>query len=155
MPLTSRRILLAVACALIALACSRTKGDEELGRTISAAAQGQESGSGGEGTVVDVPRLAPFDWDRFFVFAPYAPAEKVRQELGSAWPEAGRIEKRDDVVLMVFVNQGRVVRFVDLPRSGADFAGAARQGGYSHSDAVFRCTKGPQGPRRCVFATGG
>jgi hypothetical protein len=149
MLLTNRRVLLAVALGLVAGACSRTKGDEELGRTISAAAQE----GGAEVTVVDVPRLAPFEWDRFFVFAPYTAADTVRQELGSAWSEAGRIERSDHFVLLVFVNQGRVVRFVDLPRS-ADFADAARKGGYSHSNAVFRCTRAPQGPRRCVVATG-
>jgi hypothetical protein len=149
MALTNRVLLATVAC-LIALGCSRTKGDEELSRAIVAKAQE----GGGDVTVADVPGVTQFSWDRVHIFPPNTPADKVRQELGFDWPEAGRVAKHDDLVLLVFLDQGKVVRFVDLPRSAVDLAPAARQGGYNHSDAVFRCTKQPSGPRRCALATG-
>lgn len=146
----SPRTLFAVACCLVAVACSRTRGDEALGKTISAAAQ--------EGArdvnVVDVPVLAAFEWDRLHVFPPYTSATTIQQELGFSWSEARRIEKHDDFVLLVFLNRGQVVRFVDLPRDGADFADAFRKGGFTHSDGLFRCTKGPESRRRCVMAVG-
>jgi hypothetical protein len=148
----NRSVLLAVAFTLVALGCSRgTKGDEALTRAIVAETQKSD----GDVIIADVPRVTDFTWDNVFVFAPHTPADKVRQELGTDWPEAGRIEKHDDFTLLVFVSQGKVVRFVDVPRASADFAPAARKGGYSHSDALFRCTKSPQGPRRCVVANGG
>jgi hypothetical protein len=149
---SNRRLLLAAATCFVALACSRTKGDEELGKAILADAQQ----GNGDFIMIDVPRVTQFTWDRVAIFAPYTPADKVREELGSAWPEAGRIEKKDDFALLVFLDQGKVVRFVDLPRAAFDLAPAARKGGYSHSDAIFRCTKDPKGgPRRCVIASGG
>jgi hypothetical protein len=149
MALTNRVLLATVAC-LIALGCSRTKGDEELGRAIVARAQE----GGGDVTVADVPAVTQFSWERVHIFPPNTPADKVREELGFSWDEAGRIAKQD-VVLLVFLDQGKVVRFVDLPRDAVDLAPTARKGGYNHSDAVFRCTKQPTGPRRCVLANGG
>jgi hypothetical protein len=150
MPSNNPRSLFAVACFLVVLGCSRTRGDEELGRAISTAAH--EGGS--DVNIVDVPVLAPFAWERLFVFPPYTSAATVGQELGFSWPEARRMEKRDDSVLLVFVNKGQVVRFVDVPRR-TDFAGVSRKGGFSYSDAVFRCKKGPEAARICASTTGG
>lgn len=147
----TNRVLFATVACLIALGCSRTKGDEELGRAIVARAQE----GGGDVTIADVPAVTPFAWERVHIFSPNTPADKVREELGLDWPEAGRIAKHDDLVLLVFLDQGKVVRFVDLPRGAVDLAPTARKGGYNHSDAVFRCTKAPQGPRRCALANGG
>lgn len=147
----SNRVLFATVACLVVLGCSRTKGDEALGSAIVAKAQE----GGGEVTVADVPGVTDFPWERLHIFPPNTPADKVRQELGFEWPEAGRIAKQGDLVLLVFLDQGKVVRFVDLPRNAVDLAPTARKGGYNHSDAVFRCTKASEGPRRCVLPSSG
>lgn len=137
-----------VAGVVIVTASCASKPDQDLADRISSAAQT------GDVSVVNVPVAAPFAWDRLFVFPPYASSAAVAKELGSPWSGSGRIEKRDDIVLLVFVDQGRVVRFVEQPRGGGDLSDCHRLGGFARNEAVFRCAKEATGWRRCAPGAG-
>lgn len=130
--------------AIFAGSCTRTSGpDDELARQIAVAVQAEEA------TVVNLTSLATFSWDRLFVFPPYTAPSHIEKELGASWSESGRIEKLDTFTLLVFVNGGRVVRFVEQPREGSDFADCYRPGGFRPAGAVFRCAKDTEGWRQC------
>jgi hypothetical protein len=131
-----RGVLEIVTGVVISMASCASSPDQDLAGRISAAAQASDVG------VVNVPAVAPFAWDRFFVFPPYATSSTVAKELGSSWSGSARIEMRDDIALLVFVDQGRVVRFVEQPRRSGDFSECHRPGGFARSEAVFRCAKG-------------
>lgn len=129
--------------AIFEAACTRTPGpDHELAEKIAVAAQADDP------TVVNLPSLTTFVWDRLYVFPPYTDASHVEKELGVSWSESRRIEMLDSFTLLVFVDRGRVVRFVDQPR-GSDFSDCERAGGFSRAEAIFRCAKDATGWRSC------
>jgi len=140
---THNRFLFAAVAALI-LAASCTAPDQQLGRRISVAVEANDVG------VVNVSEVASFAWDRLFVFSPYTTSAQVEKELGFRWSESARIESSDSFVLLVFVDHGRVVRFIEQPRGSGDFSPCHRAGGFSRSEAVFRFSKDTSGWRRCT-----
>jgi hypothetical protein len=83
-----------------------------------------------------------FAWDKVYVFAPYTPPEAIRKDLGFAWAEAGRtgIDSRDDVTLLVFVKNQRVVRSLAFPRNRGDWAMIENHAGFTPAQAVFKVT---------------
>ena len=83
--------------------------------------------------------LTPFGWDRVYIFPPYTTPEGVRKSLGFDWPKASAIgiDSRDDINLLVFVKDGRVVQYVAYPRVHGDFHQLGDPSGYSPEEAVF------------------
>jgi hypothetical protein len=129
---------------VLTIACTSTR-DQEVSRRISAAAEASDV------SVVNVPELATFAWDRLIIFPPYTSSSQIEKELGFSWSESDWIEKRDDVALLVFVDQGRVVRFVDHPRGRGDFSKCHRTGGFGRTEAVFHFTRDASGWRTCAI----
>lgn len=85
---------------------------------------------------------ADFAWDKVHVFAPYTPSEAIQKDLGFAWAEAGRtgIDSRDDITLLVFVKNKRVVRTLAFPRNRGDWAMIENHAGFTPAQAVFKVT---------------
>ena len=137
----------AVVCLMLATSCA-PKPDQELGRRISVAAEASDV------SVVNASEVAAFAWDRLFVFPPYTTSTQVEKELGVRWSESARIESDDTFVLLVFVDRGRVVRFIDQARDRGDFTECHHAGGFSRSEAVFRFAKDASGWRRCALGAG-
>ncbi|MFO0912060.1 MAG: hypothetical protein U0795_03825 [Pirellulales bacterium] len=79
-----------------------------------------------------------FAWDKMYVFGCYSSRESVEKTLGFSWPDFGRtsIESSDSVVLVVFVEQGRVVGWYEQPR-GIELGYLANDKGYARSEARF------------------
>lgn len=79
-----------------------------------------------------------FAWDRMHVFSCYSTRETVERSLGFLWRDFGNttIESSDSVILVVFVQNGRVVGWYEQPRS-IDLDRLANQRGYSRSEALF------------------
>ena len=127
------------------LGCSGS--DRELEARLASAA------APGDGALVQVRQLTDFEWERFHVFPPYIRLSEIERELGFAWPTASEteIEYRDGIALLVFVREGKVVRFVEQSRRGADFASAFRPGGYTPADAVFVVREEGQNESWLVF----
>jgi len=62
----------------------------------------------------------------------------VEKALGFSWPEFGQttIESSDSVVLVAFVQDGRVIGWYEQPRT-IDLTDLASDQGYARSEAVF------------------
>jgi hypothetical protein len=115
--------------------------DRDLAEAIAFAAQADS---------VVLREVAPFPWDTVFVFAPYTPSTQVNRALGFSWSGSDRIEGADAFVLLVFVANGRVSRFVEQPRKPADLVGCDRPGIFTRSNAVFHFATDSTGWRRCA-----
>jgi hypothetical protein len=87
---------------------------------------------------VDIASLAGFSWERFFVFGPYTPVERIEQQLGFSWPQASQtgIEVGDTFSLLVFEHEQRVVSHFKCPRT-VDFEGLGLKYRFSYGQAVF------------------
>lgn len=89
--------------------------------------------------VINISTLTPFAWDRFFVFGPYASPERINSALGRLW--VGQyfttIKTNDRITLLVFTNKGRVVQYLEYPRSKGDFSTVDNNIGYSVEESLF------------------
>ena len=76
----------------------------------------------GPGTKVVMSDLTDFDWQQLYVFAPYTTQKRIHRALGFEWSDPEGIELRDNISLLVFVSDGKVVKYVAQPRDRGDFA---------------------------------
>ena len=89
-------------------------------------------------TSFDFAADSKFAWDRMHVLGCYSDRASVEKELGFAWPEFGKttIESSDSVVLVVFVQNGKVVGWYEQPRS-VELGGLVNGKGYPRSEVRF------------------
>jgi len=84
-----------------------------------------------------------FAWDRMYVFDCYSSRASVEKALGFAWPDFSKttIESSDSVVLVVFVQNAKVVGWFEQPRT-IELGHLANEKGYARSEAVFEVDRG-------------
>src|SRR5436305_1523664 len=72
----------------------------------------------GPGTIVDFAQIAPFPWDRVFVFGPYTPKERIDESLGFRWHGLSKsgVDTSDGIQLVVFVWNQSVCCWFDYTR---------------------------------------
>ena len=92
----------------------------------------------GPGTTIDFAELAPFAWDRLYVFHPYTAGEDVDDALGFHWDgfRHTSIPMNDGVNLVEFVREGEVVYWFEFPRH-CELGGLANPKGYAGEEARF------------------
>ena len=104
-----------------------------LGAVIARAATTQP------GEKIDLARLTDFDWDRLYIFGPHAKKSEIESALGFDWPGVSKtkIAKSDEVALLVFTKEKKVVGWLEYPRLKADFSFVSSSKGYTREEARF------------------
>ncbi len=94
----------------------------------------------GPGTVIDFAEVAPFTWDRLYIFGPYTPPQNIHSCLGFRWQGVRwtSIEDSDGVNLVVFVRSGEVVHWFEYPRGRVELGYLTDPRGYAREEAHFR-----------------
>jgi hypothetical protein len=97
-----------------------------------------EAAAASGATSFDFAADPAFAWDRMYVFGCYSSRASVEKALSFSWPDFSKttIESSDSVVLVVFVQNGRVVGWYEQPRS-TELGYLANDKGYHRSEAVF------------------
>lgn len=72
-------------------------------------------------TEISIKTLTDFDWDKGFLFTPYSTQEGIDEQLGVHFNDPSNIDWRDDIYLLVFMKDDKVVQYVEIERQGADF----------------------------------
>jgi len=90
-------------------------------------------------SVLTISAITDFQWDKLFIFSPYTPVEKIHAQLGHNWAEAEKthIDSSDTFYLLVFVKDGKVVRYFKLPRTIGDFQGMEARNVFTPGDDEF------------------
>jgi uncharacterized protein YxeA len=70
---------------------------------------------------ISLKSLTSFDWEKAFLFTPYSTQEVLEEQLGVDFNDPSDIDLRDDIYLLVFMNNEKVVQYVEVERQGADF----------------------------------
>src|SRR5262249_4753543 len=80
-----------------------------------------------------------FKWEKVYIFPPYTSTANVNKALGFDWPSAKNtgIEMHDSFNLLVFTNGGKVVSYVNFPRSSGDFVLDRPTNGLGPNEARF------------------
>lgn len=140
-----RRLALTTALAIgalaIASACSRDPESarwargEAVGRLVAALLQQKDTVRS-----INLAELAPFRWDRLYIFPPHTRAPEVEQSLGAPWSGAERsgIARVDTAALLVFMAGDEIVAATMHPREYGDFVPVAGTAARSREQALFR-----------------
>lgn len=98
-----------------------------------------ESAVSSGATTFDFAGDTAFTWDRMYVLGCYCSRESAEKVLGFPWPEFSKttIESSDSVVLVVFVENRKVVGWYEQPRR-IELGGLVNEKGYARSEAVFK-----------------
>jgi hypothetical protein len=92
----------------------------------------------GPGTTVDFAEIAPFAWERVYLFGPYTSHEHIQETLGFDWPAVRRttVQGGKSVNLVVFVRDGAVVHWFEHSRREG-LEGLVDPRGYAREEARF------------------
>jgi hypothetical protein len=109
--------------------------------------------TGGRPVYLDVVRVMPFDWEKFYVFPPYTPLADIDKALGFKWSAAKktRINERDDITLLVFVTGRTVQEYIEQPRIAGDFSRLKAGYAYPPRDGYFECVREEQDGRPVFY----
>jgi hypothetical protein len=116
-----------------------------LGAAIAASAE--------SGTLVEIARITDFPWERADILVNYKPEGATDDcPFGWDWSRAERekLIAADLLTVIVFLNGGRLVNYLEYPRDQADFARV--QNPYTPGTARFEATPSPDGASRFVLS---
>ena len=145
-----------IAASLVAAAvggCTGTRHKDRF-RWSEIVASIIKSKQGGRRPVyLDVVRVMPFGWEKFYVFPPYTPIADVEKVLGFKWRAAKktRINERDDITLLVFVTGRTVQEFIEHPRDEGDFSRLRPGYPYPPREGYFECVAEKQDGGRVFY----
>lgn len=97
-----------------------------------------ESYKKGDVDVIRISTITPFEWETLYLFGPYTTKERIVEITGlmDAANIKTAIERHDTIVLFVFVNENKIVQFMDFHRD-PDFAYSIQEFPYNPSSAIF------------------
>ncbi|MEN2467825.1 hypothetical protein [Ornithinibacillus sp. FSL M8-0202] len=103
-----------IILSLLIVGCSNVQENTELGESIHS-------------TIVDVSNneislksLTDFEWEKAFLFTPYSSEEEIEKYLGVKFNDSSNIRMRDDIYLLVFMNEEKVVQYVEVEHQGVN-----------------------------------
>lgn len=72
---------------------------------------------------IDFNKVTNFKWDKMYIFVPYTTDEEITKQLGFKWKYSHKtnIRSLDNINLLVFVKDERVIQYLELSREYGDF----------------------------------
>lgn len=102
---------------------------------------------------LDVVRVMPLDWEKFYMFPPRTPIEDIQKALGFKWSGAKqtRIDERDDITLLIFVIGRTVQDAIEQPRNAGDFSRLKPGYPYSPREGYFEVVEEKEGGKSVFY----
>lgn len=66
--------------------------------------------------------LINFEWDKAFLIKPYTSEAEIEKQIGVNFKDESNIGSRDDIYLLIFLNDDKVVQYAELTRQQCDFS---------------------------------
>lgn len=63
-----------------------------------------------------------FEWDKAFLVQPYTTQADIEKQIGVKFTDPSNIGSRDDIYLLVFVNEGKAVQYAEIERLHTTFS---------------------------------
>ena len=63
--------------------------------------------------------LTAFDWDEAHLFSPYISRSDMEEQLGVKYRDKSNIVMRDDIFLLVFIKDDKVVHYAEIEHQGS------------------------------------
>ena len=120
MPHMCSRLIVASCILVAAVGCTaRDSTSSEIARQFA------ES----KGSSVSLTAAVPGAWEKVCVLGPYSNNETAKQTLGFEWDAETKtsIQTNDGISLLLFVQDNRLVSYVEHPRNHGDFSNLTTQ----------------------------
>lgn len=113
-----KKLTVIILSLLLLVACSQNsvQHNTELEESISSIVVDENKSE------INIKSLADFDWDKAFLFTPYTTQEGINEQLGVDFKDPSNMDSRDDIYLLVFLNDGKVVQYAEINRQQSDFS---------------------------------
>ena len=97
-----------------------------------------ESYKKGDVEAISISAITSFEWEKLYLFGPYTTKEHIIEVTGlvDSANLKTKIEFDDTIVLFVFVNENKIVQFMDFHRD-PDFGYSIVDSPYNPDDAFF------------------
>jgi len=120
MPYMRSRLLLASCVSIAVLGCAAHDAS-------SAAISRQFDES--KGISVNLATAVPGSWEQVCVLGPYSTNQTVKKTLGFEWSAETKtsIQTNDGISLLLFVQEKKIITFVEHPRNHGDFSNLSGQ----------------------------
>lgn len=66
--------------------------------------------------------IVDFDWDKAFLLTPYTSQEEIEKQVGVKLKDLSKISLRDDIYLLIFLNNDEVVQYAEINRLQTTFS---------------------------------
>ena len=109
-----KRITVLISILILLVACNQRNTDLE--HFIHSIVEDKSKSE------INIQSLTDTDWDKAFLFTPYSTTGGMEEQLGIKFKDKSNIDLRDDIYLLVFLNKGKVVQYVEIKRHGSDFS---------------------------------
>ncbi|MER2029937.1 MAG: hypothetical protein ABS903_12290 [Solibacillus sp.] len=63
-----------------------------------------------------------FEWDKAFLVQPYTTQEDIEKQIGVKFKDSSNIGSRNDIYLLVFVEEGKAVQYAEIERLHTTFS---------------------------------
>lgn len=73
-------------------------------------------------SAVYIETFTDFKWEKAFLVQPYTTQADIEKQLGVEFKDPSNIGLRDDIYLLVFINEGKVVQYAEIERVGTNFS---------------------------------
>ncbi|MCJ8007241.1 hypothetical protein ACFFF5_07025 [Lederbergia wuyishanensis] len=116
----NKRMVIFLFSLLLLIGCNgnKIKRNTELEKDINSSIIMVSDNSESE---VNIKDLANFEWDKAFLINPYTPQEEIEKQVGVNFKDPSNISSRDDIYLLIFLNNGKVVQYAEINRLQTSF----------------------------------
>jgi hypothetical protein len=76
---------------------------------------------------IEIHSIADFKWDKAYLFQPYTTQANIEKKLGVEYKDPSNINSSDDIYLLVFLNEGKVVQYAEINRRRGEFSTGGKE----------------------------
>lgn len=110
-------IFIVVLILFVLVGCSQSYGKQNLDLEESIYSIVEDKNN----SDIHLTSLTDFDWDKAFLFEPYSTQKSINEQLGIDYEDPSKIGIRDDIYLLIFLNEGKVVHYAEINRQQCSF----------------------------------
>ncbi|WP_416730086.1 hypothetical protein [Fictibacillus sp. JL2B1089] len=109
-------ITILILTFLLLTGCSRVTHNPDLENSIQSIVKDKNKSQ------INIDSLANFEWDKGYLFPPYTAEESMEKQMGVNIKDRSNIYSRDDIYLLVFLHNEKVVQYAEVTRNQSDFS---------------------------------
>ncbi|WP_336046899.1 hypothetical protein [Solibacillus ferritrahens] len=84
-----------------------------------------------------IDTFTDFKWENAYLFQPYTTQADIEKQLGVEFKDPSNIGSRDDIYLLVFLNQGKVVQYAEIERLRTNFSLGDKESLEPSNDIIY------------------